>query len=186
MPLLLHLNLFPMSAKKNPSDITDTPPPNGVSHDNESQDLDKIRNILFGSQAQALKSDLGKLHQDFESRLQKLQKRFDDQLDKMQESIDKQIAGLENRIQKDADTFSGDVTDLKGDLSDVRAHVADQHAALLAMVNETREALEAELHSGLEQVQTTVNQEFTVIKEDKTGRPELANLLSELAEKLRG
>ena len=185
--LFFFLSIFsPMSAKKNTSDIVDSPLPNGVSQDNESQDLDKIRNILFGSQAQALKSDLSQLHKDFESRLKKLQAHFDDQLEKMQASFDEQLTSLEKRINKDADTFSSDVSDLKGDLSDMRSHAADQHTSLLKTVQETREALEAELNTQVEQVQKTVHQEFTVIKEDKTGRPELANLLSELAEKLRG
>ncbi len=171
-------------------------PDNIPSEVGGDQNVDKIREILFGTQIR-----------DYELRFAQLEKRLVAENEKLGEFVEKRLTGIATATQRELsglaekideqknrltaardesreqlDSLSHQISERINDLDDVlgketktlRNELGEQHNELLDMVQKTRASLEQALE-----------QKSSSLQHDKVQREDLAELLSELAGRLR-
>ena len=146
--------------------------------ENPDAHLEQIRSILFGQQMQA-----------FERKLQGLEQRTLTNASEMQQSLLERIAALENRLvgllQQESEERQIADNALQGSLDAAVDNLEDK---LSAQIKELRTDLKEqgkELHKKLEHLGASLQAAIDELNLRKTDRAALANLLMDVAEKLR-
>ena len=163
----------------------------------QDRNVDQIRDILFGGQMrdyerrfqefnQRLEAELVRMRDAQEKRLAQIDKRVDDQLEKIgkllrQEIQDRNhsIDDLESRLQQASRTARGEV-----------AASLDAHAHELAATDERLRGVVADMHKAAQaragEVEAAMARLGGELRDEKVGREDLAELLAELALRLKG
>ncbi|MEO8669887.1 MAG: hypothetical protein ABI411_01155 [Tahibacter sp.] len=161
------------------------------------RNVDQIRDILFGGQMrdyerrfqelnQRIEADLAQLRQDHERRCAALEQRLDEQVEKLvraqrQESVDrtKAVDDLESRLLQAARTQR---TEINNAIESVVQEISASDERLRKAIAELDAALKD--HSArIAQAQSRSQDE---LRSEKLGREDLANLLAEVALRLKG
>ncbi|MFO1506337.1 MAG: hypothetical protein U1F23_04555 [Lysobacterales bacterium] len=172
--------------------------PNPQSDDNgPDRNVEQIRDILFGGQMrdyerrfealnQRLEAELKRLAGVTEQRVAELGKRLDEQLDRLgrtlhQESQERNRAvdAAETRLQQAARVARDEVGTTIEALRHEQSDAAERARAALAELRTAFEARAGEIHSDLERTRERLHG-------DKVGRQDLAEMLTELALRLKG
>jgi DNA-binding ferritin-like protein (Dps family) len=143
-----------MAQSKKPRKKTaDTSPPPAV--DETPENLDKVRDILFGGQMRAV-----------ESRLKRIEERLRREHEALRSDLEKQIQALEKQTRKDTDglaeKLNGEQMKRGEDIKGVSAALRDTARSIekrLAKLDESSNAADAEIRSQLlEHMETTAAQ----------------------------
>lgn len=162
----------------------------------ESDNVDRIRNILFGSQMR-----------DYDSRFQKLEERLAREAGEVRSEIQGQLQALEAFIKGEAESMTNRLNLEQSERRQAIEHLAEQMPetvrALELKINhlekqsakdigelreqllEQSKALSAELNNKHEQMKDHLDREARQIRDAMTGREALAEVLTELALRLK-
>jgi hypothetical protein len=179
----------------NPQVVNFNPQPNDQPIE-EAGKVDRIRDILFGSQMR-----------DYDGRFQRLDERLAREAAEARDESQKRIEGLENflkaevqslthRLNSEQSDRSGAIERLAHDLAETaRAlegkikNLDDQTArefhSLREQLLEQSKALSAEIKEKHDQMKSNLNHEAAQIRHAMTGRESLAEMLSEVALRLK-
>ncbi len=166
-------------------------PNNGV------ENVDRIRDILFGSQMREYERridelekrlcvDDERLRQDLEQRIDKLETFFRQEMERL---ADRQKLERKERIEA-LSVSLGKVSSLEQHLSERLESLDDlagqERLALRNELLEQSKQLSDAIHSRTEDLRVAMDQETRRLQADKTGRDELSRLMGELAMRLSG
>jgi len=141
--------------------------PLGGGENQEGTNVNKIRDILFGSQMR-----------DYEQRFARVEERLAKATDNLREEMKKQVNSLESFTRQELESLSQRLKTEKGD----RAHSLEEIAREF---RENLKALETRLADGEEQVATTQSDiRSRVLEQAKTFSAELEKLQGEIASSL--
>lgn len=166
-----------------------------VSADETEGNVDKIRDILFGSQMR-----------DYEQRLDALEKRLTQRIERSSRDLERRIERLDAFARREVDKLAEQVkverkertTDAKkgaGDLSDfadqveawfteVDEQLSSEAKDLRSLVHEQANDLTTQIREAHDQLHATLQKETTQLADGKLAREDLAALLSEVAMRL--
>lgn len=177
-----------------PSNITNFEPENGRV--DESGNVDRIRNILFGSQMR-----------DYDARFQKLEERLASEAGELRSELQRQLHALEafmkgevesmtNRVKTEQSERAQAVGRLTHEIMEtakgleMKLNNLDSQAAkdirdLREQLLEQSKALSAEMKEKHDQMKGHLDREAGQIRDAMTGREALAEMLSEVALRLK-
>jgi DNA anti-recombination protein RmuC len=163
----------------------------------ESGNVDQIRHILFGSQMR-----------DYDGRFQRLEERLAKDAAALQTDLQKRLDALEAFMKGEAESLANrlkteqaernraveklarDLAETAKDLEMKIGHLDEQAAKdirdLRQQLLDQSKALSAEMKDRHEQLQAGLNHEAHLIRGAMTGRESLAEMLTEVALRLKG
>lgn len=161
----------------------------------EDGNIDKIRDILFGSQSRDFERRFSRLEERISKDVADMRDETRKKLDSLEEFIKGEVRSLSERIAAEQSSRSDAVRDLSSGLKDI-AHQLDKKAAA---INEQAARSESDLRQQLlsqskslsDEIQTRYNdmlasldRESSEIRDDKADRTALAELFTEMAMRL--
>ena len=163
--------------------------------DDVDGNVDKIRDILFGSQMR-----------DFEQRLEATEKRLVDAIERMAKDMERRIDRLDKYARREVDKLSDQIKEERktrvaegknsaGELgnlteqveswfADVDEQLANESRELRNALHDQGEELTTQLREARGQLQDSLQKETAELKDDKLAREDLAALLTEVAMRL--
>ncbi len=187
--------LPPRKKMMDPSEVKTQPAPNGTAVD-ESQNVDRIRDILFGSQMR-----------DYDGRFQKLEERLTVEANNLRWDISKRLEAIEafmrgeteslgNRLTSEQSERAQAVERLGRDLAETARHLneritnldgqmAKEFRDLRQQVLDHSKALTSEIREKHDQLKAGLEHESQEIRSAMTGREALAEMLSEISLRLK-
>ena len=177
-----------------------SPEPDGVITANgevhEGANVDKIRDILFGSQMR-----------DYEKRFIRLEERLAKDAASLREETKKRLEALEGFVHQEVDSLGERLKNEKVERTDAlkdleremhesaksldkkHSHLDDElakgTAELRARILEQSKALTSEIESKHRDLSASLEREVQILQGDKTDRKALADLFTELAMRLK-
>ncbi|MEO7168156.1 MAG: hypothetical protein ABI016_14135 [Chthoniobacterales bacterium] len=177
-----------------PSNITKFDPENGQV--DESGNVDRIRNILFGSQMR-----------DYDSRFQKLEERLAREAGELRSDLQRQLGALEtfmkgevesmtNRVKTEQSERTQSIQQLAREMGEtvrgIELKISNLDSQAAKDIRDLREqllaqskAMSAELKEKHDQMKGQLDHEAGQIRDAMTGREALAEMLSEVALRLK-
>jgi DNA anti-recombination protein RmuC len=165
----------------------------------ESRDnnVDKIRDILFGSQARDFELRLGQLEARLIQASDEIRHDFDARLLQLDTFTRKETERLTARYQQERDSRTEETRDLERAQISLQkestkrfSDLDDQFARESKDLREQIQQLQRQLHDALvrtgTEMRSHLDTESRRLQGDKVGRDDLADLMSELALRLRG
>lgn len=162
----------------------------------EAGKVDRIRDILFGTQMR-----------DYDGRFQRLDEKLAHDAAEARSEVQKRIEGLENflkaevqsltnrlnveqsdrgnAIEKLADDLADTARALEGKIKNLDEHTAQELHNLREQLLEQSKALSSEIREKHDQMKAGLNHEAEQIRHAMTGRESLAEMLSEVALRLK-
>lgn len=159
--------------------------------------IDQIRDILFGSQQREfdhrfaqIESELALLSRDFQDRIEEVKASFDDRFRQIHESVDK-------RFKQNATTTQEELAELRQqndrlnrrfdtNLSDLDRTFEERVADLNGRLTETRNKLAEDVRTLRSQIFEELDSRFATLQSGKVARADMAEILFELAMRLKG
>ncbi|MGA2420137.1 MAG: hypothetical protein ABSG69_08645 [Candidatus Acidiferrum sp.] len=163
----------------------------------EGANVDKIRDILFGSQMR-----------DYEKRFVRLEERLAKASDALRDDLKKRCDSLESFVQQEMEALSqrlkaekservealkeltresrDGTRSLEHKLSALEEQLAGAQGDLRSRILEQSKSLSAEIHKAQSELEAALEREATVLRHEKTDRETLGDLFSELGLRLRG
>jgi len=186
-------------AKPNP-----TPPKNGspgpvattpAAEAPEGDNLDRVRNILFGQKARDLDDRLGKSEQRILRELGELRTALDRRVDTLEAYVKEEVASFGRRLAAEQTARSDSDTDLESSINDLgrsmerkltAARDANEESAreLRQSVLERSNALRDELSAKASELFEAIETAAAELQHRKTDRAALAALLNDVALRL--
>ena len=169
-------------------------PPTGLP---EAGNVDKIRDILFGSQM----SDFNKRFQTVDQRLDReaesLRRELKTRLESLESFVESEIKALASRLKDEAEERQGGDEDLASKLDKAEKKTAERHKAFKDEATEEMRALRKlvmdqsktildTLDTKIAELAATVERENADIRHRMTEREMLGSLLMEVGMRLRG
>ena len=171
--------------------------PNSSGKENaEGANVDKIRDILFGSQMR-----------DYEKRFVRLEDTVTKALETLREDMTKRLDTLSNYIKEETDSLGQRIKSEKAEraesvkeitreikdgakivekkLSQLEDQMSDGHAELRAKMLEHSKSVSAEIDKLRRDTTAALNREVEVLREEKTDRAGLADLFNEFSLRLK-
>jgi len=176
-----------MAAHENPSGANNEAP--------EGANVDKIRDILFGSQMR-----------EYEKRFTRLEEQVAKSLDGIREDVKKRLDALEAFTQQEVDSVSARLKNEKGErveglkeltselrgiakslekkLSQMEEQMAEAQGDLRARILEQSKGLSNEIDKAKKEFSAALDREVQTLRSEKTDRAALADLFNEIALRL--
>lgn len=162
---------------------------------NETGGIDKIRNILFGTQMTDYDNRFARLEERITSQIASLKDKTAKRLEEIETLIKKQNDALKDRLDREqsersrgAETLSSKIVDAKEELTKSIDELAAQQAQEIEAVNKQLTALSNDLSDEIhiQQVEASNNLEKAVQELDdaKLARKALSQMLVEMAGRL--
>ena len=162
----------------------------------EGENIDKIRDILFGSQTRQIEKKLTAMEDKIDKDIQSLRSETKTTLDTLEQflrkemqSLSDQLAGEKSERGESVDNLSAKIADTKkalekkmGLLSDKM--VKDQSDTQEQILKQSKNLLE-EMHQKNDALQNRLDQSVESLTYEKSDRLALANLLMEAAMRLK-
>jgi DNA anti-recombination protein RmuC len=159
--------------------------------------IDQIRDIIFGSQIREidtrfnrLESDLSKLQQDMQNRIDQVKTVLITELRASNESLEKKLKSLALTSQEEGADVRQQIDRLNRKFSaNVEAldeSIDKQTASLRDDLSQTRDKLQDEVLLLKNQVFEELERRFSLLREVKVSRDDMAELLFELGMRLKG
>jgi CHASE3 domain sensor protein len=163
----------------------------------EGANVDKIRDILFGSQMR-----------DYEKRFVRLEERLAKASDALRDDLKKRFDSLESFVQQEMEALShrlktekservealkeltresrDSAKSLEHKLSALEEQLAGAQGDLRSRILEQSKSLGSEIRKAQSELEAALEREATVLRHEKTDRETLGDLFSELGLRLRG
>jgi uncharacterized protein YaaN involved in tellurite resistance len=169
-------------------------PADGDIH--EGANVDKIRDILFGSQMRDYDKRFARLEERLSRDAAALREELKKRLDTLEAFVQQEVESLSQRLKNEKTERTDGVKDLDRELRESTksldkkiGHVDDELAKgtveLRARILEQSKALMTEIESKHREMSASLDREVQVLQTDKTDRKALADLFTELALRLK-
>jgi phage host-nuclease inhibitor protein Gam len=183
-----------MRSDEEPAWLADTP--NGAAGaGGDSGNVDKIRDILFGSQMR-----------DYDRRFASTEERLQREAAALRDDIGRRLLATEQYLRAELDTLAGNLKTEEADrvqafraanealtnlhremgerLGALTEQTAQQHRELRAQLLELQRAMTDEMQRRHDEISTTLRREVLDLRGAKTDRMALASMFAELAQRL--
>lgn len=170
--------------------------PNVPGEKGEGANVDKIRDILFGSQMR-----------DYEKRFARLEEGLHKSLDTLREEMAKRLDTLSGFVQQEVESLSGRIKTEKSEraeglkemarelkdaskilekkLSQLDEQLSDGQSELRAKMLEHSKAISADIEKLRREASAALDRETQALRHEKTDRASLADLFSEFSLRLK-
>jgi DNA anti-recombination protein RmuC len=159
--------------------------------------IDQIRDIIFGAQLREydnrfdkIESDITILQQDIQTRLEQVKSVLTTELRTAFESIEKKFKSLNSTTQEDAADLRQQLDRLNRKFSSsieaLDEALDSQTGSIRNDFSQSREQLQEEIRSLKTQVLEELDRRFSVLREVKVSRDDMAEILFELGMRLKG
>ena len=164
--------------------------------DKEGANVDKIRDILFGSQMR-----------DYEKRFSRLEENINKALDTLREDLTKRLDTLSGFVQQEVDSLSQRIKTEKSErgegakelarelkdtakilekkISTLDEQLSDSQSELRAKLLEHSKNFAGEMEKLRREASASLDREVQVLRHDKTDRAALADLMAEFSLRLK-
>ncbi len=182
------------SKKTSPTEAPKKPMNSGLP--SEGENIDKIRDILFGSQTRQMEKKLTAMEDMIHKEIVSLRSETKTTLDTLEQFLRKEMQSLSDQLKRkkedrgeSVDNLSEKITDVKkvmekrfGQLND--KVIKDQRETQEQILAQSKNLLE-EMHHKNDTLQNRLDQSVEELSREKTDRLALANLLMEAAMRLK-
>lgn len=159
--------------------------------------IDQIRDIIFGahlreytSRLDKAESDISAIQQDINDRLNDLKLVLASELRAAVESIDKRLKTISASAQEEAadlrQQFDRINRKFTNSIETLDETVEAQRVALRDEITQTRESLQSDTRELRSLVLEELDRHFSILREDKISKDDMAELLFELGMRLKG
>lgn len=159
--------------------------------------IDQIRDIIFGAQLREydnrfdkLESEVSILQQDIQDRVDQLKTVFTTELRTAIDGLDKKIKTLTVNSQEDMADFRQQLDRLNrkfsGNIDSLNSDLEKQTNALRDELGQTRDNLQDDVRNLRSQVLEELDRRFSMLKDVKVSRYDMAEILFELGMRLKG
>ncbi|MBD2189560.1 hypothetical protein [Pseudanabaena mucicola] len=159
--------------------------------------IDQIRDIIFGahlreytSRLDRAESDISAIQQDINDRLNDLKLVLASELRAAVESIDKRLKTISASAQEEAadlrQQFDRINRKFTNSIETLDETVEAQRVALRDEITQTRESLQSDTRELRSLVLEELDRHFSILREDKISKDDMAELLFELGMRLKG
>ncbi|MDH3583164.1 MAG: hypothetical protein OER86_03005 [Phycisphaerae bacterium] len=163
----------------------------------DAQNIDKVREILFGSQARAVDKKLSTLDKTLRKQTDALAKDLQNRMDDLEDYVQGEIKALQDRLKLEQNERTADVREASRTLTEaqkgLQKRLTDQLGAVQAgnkgvvkRVEDQGKRLQAEIQQTYDELLESQNEAFDELLSDKQDRQALADLFRDLAAKLGG
>ena len=178
-------------------DTNGTPPVAAALADAETGNLDKVRTILFGAQSREYDKRFARLEEQYAREMNALKENMRRRFDELEayvkgedQALAKRIA-TEQRQRKEgqSEAASERKAALKSTnerLAELEEQLAESERTLRARQLEQSNALSTEIQQQFDTVSAMIRDAVDTLREEKTDRLALADLLEEVSSRLRG
>lgn len=161
----------------------------------EEQNIDKIRDILFGVQVRDFERRFSKLEEKFESEMAETREDTHKKLNELEEFVSREVSSLIERITVEQHSRQDDVKKLSDNLKDTShefdkkmTQMGDQTAKnesdIRQKILDQSKSLTDDLKKRQEEILKKLDRESKELREDKADRVAIAELFTEMAMRL--
>jgi hypothetical protein len=163
----------------------------------EDQNIDKIRDILFGVQVRDFERRFSKLEERFNEEIAEAREETNKKLNELEEFINREVSSLMERISVEQHSRQDDVKKLSGEINDA-SHEFDKkmtsmgeqtgknESELRQKILEQSKSLTDEMKKRQTEILTKLERESNELREDKADRTAMAEIFTEMAMRLTG
>ncbi len=180
--------------KDSASPAPDQPVDSGSPPDGEN--IDKIRDILFGSQSRQLEKKLSAVEEKIDNEIGFLRSETKNTLGALEQFLRKELQSLSDQLSSEKSERAESVDSLSGRVADTQKAVEkklsqlsdrvvkDQRDTQEQILLQTKNLLD-EMHEKNDGLQKRMDQSIEALSQEKTDRLALANLMMEAAMRLK-
>ncbi len=162
----------------------------------EDQNLDKVRDILFGAQSREFEQRFRALETQLLEESAALRTDLSRSLDELKKDVHDEIRQLALQLQDEQAKQSQVATNmegvihqlgdkLEGKLAELQSQATQQYSTLEVHLNQQRQELSGDYSEALQVLKEQVHQKFLELQADKTDRAVLAEMLMDVALRLK-
>ncbi len=170
------------------------PVPDGDKH--EAANVDKIRDIIFGSQMRDYEKRFSRLDERLTADAQALREDTKKRIDTLEAFVQKEIDALSQRLKTEKSERIEALKELTGEfrdaakatekrLSQLDDQIAKEAAVLRSQLLEQSKQLTAEIEAKYRALSSLLERETRALRTDKADRDALADLFTEMAMRLK-
>lgn len=171
--------------------------PNSSSKENaEGANVDKIRDILFGSQMRDYEKRFSRLEDTVTKAVETLREDMTKRLDTLSNYMKEEVDSLSQRLKAEksertegAKEISREIKDsakiIEKKLSQLEEQMSDGHSELRTKLLEHSKSVSAEIDKLRRDTAAALNREVEVLRDEKTDRAGLADLFNEFSLRLK-
>lgn len=167
-----------------------------VAQIGRDSDLEQIREIIFGAQARDYQRRLELMQQKLEASLERLDGQVTQQMKKLEASFEERLAAMTDKLGEQANRAEDELSSLDIKLADLGKELAEQLKGVDEFAARATGQLKQQLDSEVADVRKAGADALTTLKREvesalgevdhlKLGREKFADLLDELARRLR-
>lgn len=159
--------------------------------------IDQIRDIIFGAQLREydnrfdrIESDISLLQQDIQTRLEQVKSVLTTELRAAFDSFEKKIKSINSTVQEDTTDIRQQIDRVNRKFSSsieaLDEAIDNQTGAIRDDFSQSRDRLQEDIRSLRTQVFEELDRRFSVLREVKVSRDDMAEILFELGMRLKG
>ncbi len=163
----------------------------------EDQNIDKIRDILFGVQVREFESNFSKLEEKFAQEIESLRNETRIKLEKLEELVNKEFGSLTDRVSEEkrlrddsvkelSELIRNATNELEQKISKMGEDTAKNENEIRLQILDQSKLLSDSLHKKQEELFSGMDRETKVLRDEKADRAVIADLFNEMAIRLAG
>jgi hypothetical protein len=163
----------------------------------EDDNIDKVRDILFGVQVREFERKFSKLEQRFVKEVETLREETRGKLDKLEEFVSKEVSTLTDKIYEEQDLRGDAVKKLGSELQSAARDLEKQigklgekttknESAIRTQILDQSKSMSDSLQKKHDEIMASMDKETAELRDDKADRTALADLFTEMAMRLKG
>ena len=160
--------------------------PTDVPVQHMPDDIDQIRDIIFGPQKREYNQQFERIAADIHKFHEQARKHTDERCDALELALHELSATLRKEAADLQKSFEGKTTSAGTEFSSKLQKANEAIASLQRELAETRTKLQSEIRMHKEQLMTQMEGHVTALRDSKVSRETMAELLQQLAMNLRG
>ncbi len=161
------------------------------------ESVDRIRDILFGSQMREYERRVGELEKRLSADSERLRQELEQRIDKLEGFFRQEVERLVDKLKSERKERIQTLADLQSKSVSLEERISERLESLEEQGSQDRLAIRNELldqskqlseaiHSRTEELRASLDEETRRLQKDKTGRDELSRLMGELSLRLSG
>ena len=162
----------------------------------EGANVDKIRDILFGSQMRDYEKRFARLEESVAKTVETLREDMTKRFDTLSSFVQQEVESLSHRLKTEKSERTDGLKDISREIKDamkviekklgqLEEQMADGQSELRAKMLENSKAVTSEIEKLRRDTTAALNREVDVLRDEKTDRASLADLFSEFSLRLK-
>ena len=162
----------------------------------EGANVDKIRDILFGSQMRDYEKRFARLEERFAKASEAMREDFNKRFDALESFVGQELESLNQRLKTEKTERSEGLMELSRETRDsskslekkssqLDERLSEAQGELRARILEQSKSLGGEIHRTKQEMESALEKESAVLRNEKTDRAMLADLFAELSLRLK-